>query len=169
MPYQYETVWKKVSPELAAEITAFWTDAKALPKGADPHERAQQVAVIMRDANGTIAALSSVVAHAVPRLRQVLYCYRTLCAAAHRGNHTGLTMLQCSQKALLEYNQSLPQPEAIGIYMEIENRLIAEHFNEASWPRTGFNFIGYSPRGLVLRAYYFPGFKLQPPAKAKAG
>jgi hypothetical protein len=166
VPYQYQTVWKKVSPELAAEITAFWIDAKALPKGADPGERAQQVAVIMRDGSGAIAALSSAVPDVVPRLRQVLYCYRTLCAAEHRGNHTSLTMLQCSQKALLEYNQSLPQPEAIGIYLEIESRMIAEHYDEAFWPRTGFSFIGYSPRGLVLRAYYFPGFKLQPPAKA---
>lgn len=166
MPYQYQTVWKKVSPELAAEITGFWIDAKALPKGSDPGERAQQVAVIMRDGSGAIAALSSAVPDVVPRLRQVLYCYRTLCAAGHRGNHTSLTMLQCSQKALLEYNQSLPQPEAIGIYMEIENRMIAEHYDEAFWPRTGFSFIGYSPRGLVLRAYYFPGFKLQAPAKA---
>jgi hypothetical protein len=164
VPYQYQTVWKNVSPELAAEITGFWTGEEALPKGSDPGERAQQVAVIMRDGSGAIAALSSAVPGVVPRLRQVLYGYRTLCAAAHRGNHTSLAMLQLSQKALLEYNQGLPQPEAIGIYMEIESRMIAEHYDEAFWPRTGFSFIGYSPRGLVLRAYYFPGFKLQPPA-----
>lgn len=169
MPYQYQPVWKNVSPELAAEITAFWVQEKALPKGSDAEGRAQQVVVIMRDNSGAIAALSSAVPGVVPRLRQVLYCYRTLCAAEHRGKHTSFTMLQLSQKALLEYNQTLAQPEAIGIYMEIENRMIADHYNEAFWPRTGFSFIGYSPRGLVLRAYYFPGFKLQPPAKAGAG
>jgi hypothetical protein len=169
MPYQYQTVWKAVSQELAAEITAFWRQEKALPKGADPDGRAQQVVVVMRDADGAIAALSSAVPGVVPRLRQVLYSYRTLCAAGHRGNHTGFAMLQSSQNALLEYNQGLSKPEAIGIYMEIENRMIADHYNEAFWPRTGFSFIGYSPRGLVLRAYYFPGFKLQPPADAGPG
>lgn len=168
MPYKYETVWKNVGPDLAAEITEFWIKEKALPKGADADARAQQVVVVMRDDGGAIAALSSAVPDVVPRLRQVLYCYRTLCAAGHRGNRTSFTMLQNSQKALLEYNQGLPQPEAIGIYMEIESRMIAEHYDEAFWPRTGFSFIGYSPRGLVLRAYYFPGFKLQAPAKPGA-
>src|SRR5574343_1175467 len=122
----------------------------------------------MRDDKGAIAAVSSALPRVVPRLRQVLYYYRTFCGAAHRGNKTSTPMMQATQKALLEYNLGLPKPEAIGVIIEIENAMIAGHYTEAFWPLTGFSFIGYSPRGLPLRVHYFPGFKLQPPVRMAA-
>ncbi len=168
MAYEYQNVWKHITPELAEEITAFWIAEKALPKSAKPDARAQQVVVVMRDDQGAIAAVSSAVARVVPRLRQVLYYYRTFCGAAHRGNKTSIPMMQATQKALMEYNLGLPKPEAIGVIIEIENTMIAGHYTEAFWPQTGFSFIGYSPRGLPLRVHYFPGFKLQPPVRMAA-
>jgi len=168
MAYEYQNVWKQISPELAEEITAFWIAEKALPKNAKPDARAQQVAVVMRDDQGAIAAVSSAIARVVPRLRQVLYYYRTFCGAAHRGNKTSTPMMQATQKALMDYNLGLPKPEAIGVLIEIENTMIAGHYTEAFWPQTGFSFIGYSPRGLPLRVHYFPGFKLQPPVRIAA-
>ena len=168
MAYEYQNVWKHITPELAEEITAFWIAEKALPKSAKPDARAQQVVVVMRDDGGAIAAVSSALPRVVPRLRQVLYYYRTFCGAAHRGNKTSTPMMQATQKALLEYNLGLPKPEAIGVIIEIENAMIAGHYTEAFWPQTGFSFIGYSPRGLPLRVHYFPGFKLQPPVRIAA-
>ena len=40
-------------------------------------------------------------------------------------------MMQASQKALLNYNLGLEKPEAIGIFIEIENQMIAGHYNAA--------------------------------------
>lgn len=168
MAYEYQNVWKHITPELAEEITAFWIAEKALPKGAKPDARAQQVVVVMRDDKGAIAAVSSALPRVVPRLRQVLYYYRTFCAAGHRGNKTSVPMMQATQKALMDYNLGLPKPEAIGVIIEIENTMIAGHYTDAWWPQTGFSFIGYSPRGLPLRVHYFPGFKLQPPVRMAA-
>jgi hypothetical protein len=76
-------------------------------------------------------------------------------------------MMKASQQALHDYNLTLDKPKAIGILIEIENNLISSHYNEAFWPPTGFSFIGYSPRGFILRAYYFPGFVLMKPAALK--
>lgn len=164
MTFTYDTIWKKVSPELTRELVAFWTEEKALLKSGNPELRAQQAVVAMRDEQGGIAAVCTAVIKTTPRLRQPLYYFRIFCAAKYRGEHTSLPMLLASQKALLEYNLGLESPEAIGMLIEVENRMIASRFNEAFWPRTGFSFIGYSPRGMVLRAYYFPGFALLPPA-----
>ena len=165
MTYQYQNVWKKLTPELITEITEFWANEKALPKDAQPTKRAEQVVVIMRDENNKLAAVSTAIAKVVPRLRQTLYYYRTFCAEKHRLNNTSTGMLQASQKALLEHNQKKDKPDAIGIILEIENKAIHARFNEATWTNTSFSFIGYSPRGLPLRVYYFPGFKLQAPAR----
>ena len=58
MTYQYQNVWKKLTPELITEITEFWANEKALPKDAQPTKRAEQVVVIMRDENNKLAAVS---------------------------------------------------------------------------------------------------------------
>lgn len=165
MAYQYQNVWKQVTPALAEEITAFWIAEKALPRNAKPDARAQQVVVVMRDDDGSIAAVSSAVPRVVPRLRQVLYYYRTFCAEKHRRNNTSIPIMQATQNALRDYNLGLAKPEAIGIIIEIESTYINQRYPEAFWPATMFSFIGYSPRGLPLRVHYFTDFKLQPPAR----
>ena len=164
MTFKYENVFGKITPELAQEIIAFWTEEKALPKDAKPERRAQQAVIAMRDEQGKIAAVSTAVIRVIPRLRQPMYYYRTFCAEQYRGKNTSIPMMKASQQALLDYNLALENPSAIGILIEIENNMIAEHYNEAFWPQTGFSFIGYSQRGLILRAYYFPGFVLMKPA-----
>lgn len=166
MAYQYQTVWKNITPELIKELTDFWVRENALPKGAQPARRAEQVVIVMRDdADGSIVAVSSVIARVVPRLRQVLYYYRTFCAEKHRRNNTSIPIMQATQKALRDYNLALPKPEAIGIIVEIESTYINQRYPEAFWEATKFGFIGYSPRGLPVRVHYFTDFKLQPPVR----
>lgn len=166
MAYQYQTVWKQITPELIKELTDFWVRENALPKGAQPARRAEQVVIVMRDdADGSIVAVSSVIARVVPRLRQVLYYYRTFCAEKHRRNNTSIPIMQATQKALRDYNLALPKPEAIGIIVEIESTYINQRYPEAFWEATKFGFIGYSPRGLPVRVHYFTDFKLQPPVR----
>lgn len=167
MTFKYEDIFGKITPELAQEIIAFWTEEKALPKDEKPEVRAQQAVIAMRDEQGKIAAVSTAVIRVIPRLRQPMYYYRTFCAEQYRGKNTSIPMMKASQQALLDYNLTLDKPKAIGILIEIENNLIASHYNEAFWPQTGFSFIGYSPRGFILRAYYFPGFVLMKPAPLK--
>ena len=165
MAYQYQSVWKKTTPELITELTDFWVRENALPKGAQPARRAEQVVMVMRDdADGSIVAVSSVIARVVPRLRQVLYYYRTFCAEKHRRNNTSIPIMRATQQALHDYNLALPKPEAIGIIVEIESAYINQRYPEAIW-ETGFSFIGYSARGLPVRVFYFQGFKLQPPVR----
>ena len=48
--------------------------------------------------------------------------------------------------------------------VEVESPQLAERYTLAHEPETGYGFIGYSPRGLVLRVSWFDGATLQPPA-----
>lgn len=164
MTFKFDAVWKKITPQLSQEIIEFWAAENALPKTEKPELRAQQALIVMRDEQGKLAAVCTAVLRVTPRLRQPLYYYRTFCAEKYRGKNTSIQMMQASQKTLLDYNLGLEKPEAIGIFIEIENQMIDGHYNAAFWPQTGFSFIGYSPRGLTLRAHYFPGFVLMKPA-----
>lgn len=160
--YCFAAVWQCTTPELRQEIADFWLRNGALSSAEKAHQRASQAIITMRESNGVLAAVSSAVLSVIPRLQQPLYYYRTFCAEAHRGNGTSIAMMKASQQALHDYNLGLPEPEAIGMHIEVENDMIAKHYPQAHWPQTGFRFIGYSPQGHVVRAYYFPGFALKP-------
>jgi hypothetical protein len=162
--YQYQNVWKKLTPELITEITAFWASEKALPETAQATRRAEHAVVLMRDENNAIAGVSTAMVKLVPRLRQPLYHYHSFCSAQHRSTDTIQGLLQASQNALHEFNKGLEKHHAIGMIIEVDNKNIQSIFTEASCSKTGFNFMGFSPRKLPLRVHYFPGFKLQAPA-----
>lgn len=159
--YRYENVWQKVNEQLAAEIEAFWKAESALPADEEPGKRARQAVLLMRDADGAIAAISTATVKRIPRLQQPLYYYRTFCAEKHRGRRTMLDMLGHCQDALREYNTGMDNPEAIGMLIELESAMLAGRYDEAQNTETGFTFIGQSPRGFNLFVRYFPGFKLQ--------
>ena len=160
--YRFESVWQSTSPELQQEIVAFWVKNGAVSAADELVTRAKQAIIIMRAVDGSIAAVSTAVLEIIPRLQQPLYYYRTFCAEAHRGYGTSRDMMKASQAALHQYNLKLPEPESIGIHIELENELLAKQYPTAQWAQTGFTFIGYSPNGYVVRAYYFPGFTLKP-------
>lgn len=161
--YRYQNVWQNVSEELSTEIVAFWKSESALPAEEDGTERAKQAVTVMRDADGAIAAISTVVIKRIPRLQQPLYYYRSFCAERHRGRRTMLDMLGNSQDTLRAFCAAQEPPEAIGMLIELESPMLSGRYDEAQNTETGFSFIGKSPRGNNLFVRYFPGFKLQAP------
>lgn len=161
--YRFENIWQQVDDRLAEEILAFWRAESALPANEDGSARAKQAVTVMRDADGTIAAISTVVIKRIPRLQQPLYYYRTFCAERHRGRRTMLDMLSHCQNTLTAYCAGQQQPEAIGILIELESAMLSGRYDEAQNTETGFCFIGRSPRGNNLFVRYFPGAKLQAP------
>ena len=163
MTFTYENVWKNTTPELTQEIIAFWTEEKALPKDSKPEARAQQTVIIMRDKDGKIAAICTAILSLTSRLRQPLYYYRTYCAEKYRGNRTVQTMVEQAKKSLFNYNEKLEKPEAIGIMVELESKILATQYVQARHAATNFTFAGYSQRGLPIFVYYFEGYTLQKP------
>ena len=160
------TVWKQVSPELEAELVRFWTENKAIGREEDAAKRARQVVCIARDEQDKLVGVSTAHPRIVPRLRQPMYYYRNFIAESARGQQLAPVFLERSKQALQEYNLGLSKPLCLGIIIELENKALAAHRNEAQW-KEGFTFIGYSPKGLTLRVWYFEGVKLFAPARMK--
>jgi hypothetical protein len=159
-------VWKKITPELEAEILNFWTSNKAIGEDKDAANRVKQVVCIARDDKGGIVGVSTAHPRIVPRLRQPMYFYRNFIAESARGQKLAPAFLEATKKALQDYNLGLSKPLCLGMIIELENKALAAHRNEAQW-KEGFTFIGYSPKGLTLRVWYFDGVKLFAPAPLK--
>jgi len=159
-------VWKKVTPELEAELVQFWTSHNAIGDEKDAAKRAKQVVCVARDEAGKLVGASTAHPRIVPRLRQPMYYYRNFIAESARGQQLAPEFLEQSKQALQAYNLGLSKPLCLGIIIELENKGLAAHRNEAQW-KEGFTFIGYSPKGLTLRVWYFEGVKLFAPARLR--
>ena len=168
MKVEFVPVWKQVTPDLAQELMAFWQASKAVVEPGAAATRALQAVCVARDGNGALCGVATAVVKALPRLRQPTYYYRQFFAKALRGQHQELAFFQFAKRVLQDYNAALPKAESLGILLEIENAKIAAAYKRAIEPGFDAVFIGYSPRGLQLRASYFDNAVLLPPAPVRA-
>jgi hypothetical protein len=162
MSFQATPVWQQVTPELEGELVAFWTRNHVLADGERAQQRAAQAVCIGRDPEGTLCAVGTAVLRVLPRLRQPTYYYRQCFDVSQRGQGQTLAFANRARDILQAYNASLPRPESLGMLVEVENALLAGRYDQAIEPVTGYSFIGYSPRGLVLRVSWFEGATLLP-------
>jgi hypothetical protein len=154
-------VWKEITPELEAELVEFWLSNKVIADEQRAVERAKWVVCLARSEQGAIIGVSTALPRVVPRLRQPMYVYRNLIVADFRNEQLAAAFLDKTRQVLQAYNLALPEPRCLGIM--IANPGLAAHRNEAQW-QEGPTFIGYSPRGLPLRVWYFDGARLFAPA-----
>ncbi len=157
-------VWKQVTPELKAELLAFWKENRAIGDPARAEARADEVVCIARGADGALCAVSTAVIRILPRLRQPMYYYRLFFSKTVRGQGQVIPFYNKAREVLQAYNASLPQPESLGVLLELESRYLDAYYKRAYVPEADSTFIGYSPRGLQLRVSYFEGARLMPPA-----
>ena len=163
VPFDIIPVWKHVTPELSAELIDLWGQSKAI---ADPNNaaiRARQAVCIARDASGAICGVGTAVVRVLPRLRQPMYYYRQFFAPAFRGRAQAIPFLNHAKQILQAHNTALPSPESLGVLLELENGMLAAHYNHAYVAAGNLTFIGYSPRGLQLRVSYFDDARLLAP------
>lgn len=165
MSFEITSVWKNITPELEAELVDFWIDNKAIADKKQAAMRSKQVVCIAREDGGKIVGVSTAHPRVIPRLRQPMFYYRNFIAADYRGKQLAAPFLEKSKVALQEHTKSLPKPICLGILIELENKGLATHRNEAVWADAGggWTFIGYSPKGLHLRVGYFDEAKIGAP------
>jgi hypothetical protein len=155
-------VWKQVTPKLKAELLAMWARHQAMADPALAAARADQSVCVGRDEQGVLCGVGTAVVRVLPRLRQPMYYYRQFFTPEMRGQKQTVPFFNDARRVLEEYNAGLPQPESLGLLLELENPQLAARYNMAQGPQT--TFIGYSPRGFQLRVSYFKDATLLAPA-----
>jgi hypothetical protein len=155
--------WKQVTPELQDELVDLWTRNGAIADPTVATARARQAVCVARDERGALCGVSTAIVRVLPRLRQPMYYYRQFFTEGLRGRKQAIPFLNQSRDVLQAYNASLPKPESLGILVELENAMLARHYDRAWVEEAESVFLGYSPRGLQLRATYFQDARLLAP------
>ncbi|MFL6592450.1 MAG: hypothetical protein ACJ8GK_07060 [Luteimonas sp.] len=167
--FDVSTVWKRVTPELEAELLDFWQRHHAIGDRARARQRVPQAVCIARDEAGDVCAVSTAVVRVLPRIGEPLYYFRLFFAKAVRGQGQVVPMFNRARAVLQDYNASLPQPESIGMLVELESRHLSAEHRRAHVDEGDSYFVGYSLRGLQLRVSYFQGALLTNATRAGQG
>ena len=155
--FDVSTVWKQVTPELEMELLDFWQRHHAIGDPVRATQRVPQVVCIARDHAGELCAVSTAVVRVLPRIGEPLYYFRLFFAKSVRGQGQVVPMFNRARAVLQDYNASLPQPESIGMLVELESRHLSAEHRRAYVDEGDSYFVGYSLRGLQLRVSYFRG------------
>jgi hypothetical protein len=156
-------VWKALTPRLLAELVALWRGTHAIPDPVRAAQRARQAVCVARDESGAVCGVGTAIVRVPPRLRQPVYYYRQFFAPHVRGRKLAVPFFNRARQLLQDYNAALPEPESLGVMLELENRQLAAHYTRAWEPAADSAFIGYSPRGLPLRVSWFADARLMAP------
>lgn len=166
MSVEFVSVWKQVTPELQAELVAFWSAHKAIADAGVATARARQAVCIARDGEGRIVGVGTAFVRVLQRLRQPMYYYRQFFAPEYRGQGQAMPFFNRARQILQAHNAALPVAESLGVLLEVESALLATRYDLAHVAAADSTFIGYSPRGLQLRVSYFEGARLLAPLAA---
>lgn len=156
-------VWKRVGPELQAEIASYWIDNGAMKDQARATERAAQVVCVAREGDG-IVGLTTAYPRIVPMLRQPMYYLRMHVAMPARNQGLSIPFVNESFAEIERQELAKDQPTCIGVILQLQNERLAAHYDEAYWWQSGFVYAGISRDEQQLRVKYFEGARLQPPA-----
>ena len=167
MSYQLEAVWPTPPQNVREEVVRFWLAENALPSRPAAEERAFQLLVVARDADGHVAGVSTAVRTFVPQLGFECFFYRTFVGHKHRAR--GLRSTKLFWNILLESYRLLNErflqgndPGVLGAYGEIENPSVMRSFKHVVWHENGMSsvYIGRTQDGRHIRVSYFDGARI---------
>ena len=159
-------VWKRVGPELQAELASYWIDNGAMKDPAKAAERAREVVCIARE-EGRIVGVTTAFARIAPALRQPMYYLRMHIARPARSQSLSIPFVKESFAEIERQELAKDKVLCLGVILKLQNQRLAAHYNEAYWWQSNFVFAGYSPDNLQLRVRYFEGVRLPPPVVLK--
>ena len=156
-------VWKRVGPELQAEIARYWIENGAMTDQSRAADRAAEVVCIARDGE-RIVGVTTAYPRIVPMLRQPMYYLRMHIATAARNQALSIPFVKDSFAEIERQELARDTPMCIGVILQLQNERLARHYDEAYWWQSKFVYAGISRDGQQIRVRYFDGVRLPPPA-----
>jgi hypothetical protein len=153
-------VWRRVGPELQAEIVDFWKSNNMLNPDVDAQARAIEAAYIVRS-EGKIVGLTTA---GVVRFKQlnnnVFYLFRMAVLPQFRIPGIESKLLVDTRDTLEAYSAAQAENKCIGLLTFVENPRLIANRNEAVWPASKMVYIGSDREGRHIRVYYFKGARI---------
>ena len=154
IPMVAKPSWDKLGPALQKTVAEAWESI------VDAQRRLAQVAMIARDGNGEIAAVSTALPMLPPRFGQPMYYFRAFIAPAWRTSKLvrDITNRSCEYLEAFARERDFP---CIGVLLELENDGFYRALRKPVWHNPRFYYAGRSERGLEVRVFYFAGARLK--------
>ncbi len=160
---QYDTtfVWQAVDEKLGEEIIDFWQRHRALPSVEASKKRLPEVAMIVRDSENVLVAVSSVQSRNIEQLGHACYSFRCFVDPEHRRSLLAARLIREVFEHFDARFREGAEPNVIGMVAEVENPALNREHNQAVWPHSGFVFVGYDRAGRHVRVRYFTGARIK--------
>ncbi len=153
----FENLWQKPDSHVHHQIQKLWK--KYFPHLSDEQveKRLKQVVFAVLTTAGEVVGVSTAFRAYVQQLKNHLYAFRFFIDPAYR--IPGLTeVILVRTRDFMEEISHTDGPEdkrCIGLVTIVENERIMKYRKEAIWPASKMVYIGNSPKGYHIRAYYF--------------
>ncbi len=162
--FQFVTHWPQGTPKDGAAVLEFWRREKAIGDEAHAQQRLREVVLHACTEAGEVAGICTAVPLTLPRLGQPMYYYRCFIGSQWRNSRLVFNMVNRAFDTLQDFARDQGFP-CIGVVLELENARFDQTLRSPVWPKTGFIYIGRSPRKFELRVRYFRGARLKQSAK----
>lgn len=143
-------------------VIDFWLATRALPDRATAAQRVDQVAYIVRDGAGALAAISTVYLDQSVTLQRPMWFFRCFVAAGHRQRGLARLLLVATGLWLNDEYVAGRRTQAIGLQLVVENNDLETYYTGAVWSGGGrqMAYIGPDTRGRRQYVFYFDGARV---------
>lgn len=149
----FTAVWPAADAQTRAAVMAFWRDRDALPPGADPEARADDLCVVARRGDA-IAAVCSVTIAPFAQVRQNIAWLRMLAPPEAGGRSLRLALADRAVAALDSWSAANPAAGALGVGL-VGGGADVEGRRDVAGAATAFVLAGYAPSGEAIRIAWF--------------
>lgn len=152
----FENLWQKKDTSHAG-VKLLWKKHFPLLSDDQLSTRLQQVVYALRTENGEVIGVSTSYKAYIQHLKHHLYAFRCFIDPAYRIPGLTSTLIVKTRDFLesIHHSDGPDSERCIGMITLVENERIMKHRNEAIWPASKMVYIGNSPKGYPMRAYYF--------------
>jgi hypothetical protein len=165
--YTLEQTWPTPTAQTSAGAIAFW-QAEAVLNDQVRERRSRQLVCVARDEQQRIVATSTAVRKFIEQLGFPCFVFRIYVAKNHRRSRLSLQLGDRAYQILQKRFDQGIDPDVQGLYIEIENEILAKTYTEAVVKNPGGGqvvYIGRTRDGLQKRIWYFAGARALPPAQ----
>lgn len=154
----FENHYRKLSEEMAAQISALWRTENALADESVISERLHQVVYVILDPDSGETAGVSTAEKKKFNMLNSNYLYEFRCYIGEKFRIAGLDVKL--SRMTFDFLETLAKDDSdkpVGIFTVLENESLKEQpvWRRAVWPELEMYFVGYSKAGNPIRVHYF--------------
>ena len=143
--YTIEPVWPSPAADLRQAVVLFWASESAVA-AQDAESRSQQLVCVAKTSTGEVAGVSTAYPKLVPHLGFPCFFYRSFVGRGHRTSGLKSTdlvrrLLYDSYRHLNERFLEGSQSNVLGLFLEVENRMVMQRRRELVWTDFGANVV----------------------------